>query len=435
MKKIIFVENRELTFLWKAIGDKLKDIYEVHYIVQNKQFLSTKKNSNIHFIPYPKSSETKKTQDSILWIEEIDRKNRYFNGKNKHFQYYFEKINALLDHIQPIVVFGESTQFHELLTIEACKLHKIPYYFPFHCGIPDNRFFFLEYDKYNPVNGNGDAVPPEVLDALIDQIKKFQKPPSYMTLPAKSLGSRIQKTINTLIGYYRGEKFITPSPFVKVLTFQKIKKIIQKWDASAQLNPNNNNHFKILFPLHLQPESSIDVHSYPNYNQKKLAEFILQNIDPQDELYIKPNPKFGFEIDESFMELKENHPNVFFLASQTRMNNLIHDFDLVVTSNGTVTVEAVLNEIPVATFVKTYNNQFKTCRHIKDETTFQDIVHWAKNPIRENLTRDEKRDFLNIRFQMSYPGQLIDPYNYPQVYEPNNMETIVNSFNLFLRAL
>ena len=50
------------------------------------------------------------------------------------------KIKEILEEINPNIVYGESTAFHELLTILNCKRKDILYLNPSSCRYPKGRF-------------------------------------------------------------------------------------------------------------------------------------------------------------------------------------------------------------------------------------------------------------------------------------------------------
>src|SRR6266481_5091695 len=118
--KIMFMENREQTWFWLKIAQKLEeDGHEISWIVQNAGFAL--RGSDVHVIPYPKPHE--KGMDLLLdgelrKIISGDRNINHYGGDASHFGYYDAQIRHILDRVRPEVVFGEATLFHELLCIK-----------------------------------------------------------------------------------------------------------------------------------------------------------------------------------------------------------------------------------------------------------------------------------------------------------------------------
>ena len=120
--RILFIENRHKTYFYEPIAHALREKdYEIHWLIQNKEFLPSKDFTS-HLIPYPQSKIEFTRDEEIESLIRIDRQFNHFEKKDSsYFYYYNQKIAELLDIIQPDIVFGESTAFHELITIVQCK--------------------------------------------------------------------------------------------------------------------------------------------------------------------------------------------------------------------------------------------------------------------------------------------------------------------------
>lgn len=142
MSKICFVENRFRTEAWKLLAQALLcEGHEVFWIVQNHAFAPSKEYGTIFTIPYPTKKELEQAPlYTSQYLPSSDRAYNYFGHKDtRHYGYYFERFYAVLKDILPDLVIGESTAFHELLIIDACKKLDILFLHPSTCRYPTGR--------------------------------------------------------------------------------------------------------------------------------------------------------------------------------------------------------------------------------------------------------------------------------------------------------
>ena len=238
MDRIVFIENRERTHTWKWMAEEaIVRGYEVHWIVQNH--LYAPKCNNVHIIPYPKASDVRRAKEKGMpedvrsYISSSDRNLNFFGVKNAdYYYYYYQRIDELISSIQPFLVFGENTEFHELLAISLCKYKNILYLHPTSCRYPSCRFSFYLYDSLTPFSGSGVELPYDEALQIANEIASRQTMPSYMASVRPSLSSITHKNwylFVNLVGYLSGEHFCTPSPFNKVRLNIKKSRLVDRW--------------------------------------------------------------------------------------------------------------------------------------------------------------------------------------------------------------
>ena len=140
----------------------------------------------------------------------IDRQFNHFKQKDSsYFYYYNQKIKEILEEIKPNIVCGESTAFHELLTILNCKRKDILYLNPSSCRYPKGRFSFYKYDTLTPFNGSGEILENTIAEKMISQIVNRNSSPDYMKLKPPSKISKINDKALKVKSYFFGEKYKT----------------------------------------------------------------------------------------------------------------------------------------------------------------------------------------------------------------------------------
>src|SRR5215213_9099996 len=149
--KILFIENRYTTWIWAAVAQGLENYgHEIHWLVQNPMFCP--KMGLAHVLPFPRAAEKQKN-DSLAWLSDVDRGVRWFGGDGAYWYPYNQKILQVLQKVKPDVVFGEPTEFHELLALENARALGMRFLFPSATRYPVGRLQFLDYDTMNAVGG------------------------------------------------------------------------------------------------------------------------------------------------------------------------------------------------------------------------------------------------------------------------------------------
>jgi hypothetical protein len=434
--KLIFVENRYKTYFFDAIAQKLcSNGHEIHWIIQNNQFLPKGK-CKIHVINYPKNN-----LDSCLkeqYIEDLiksDRQQNHFNkADTSYFYYYNTEIEKILYDVKPDFVFGESTAFHELLTIANCKKQAILYLNPSTCRYPIGRFSFYEYDTLNPYGGSGELLSHSEAKGVIDQIIYRKTAPDYMKPASTSKATVIKDQIKKIYSYTKGETFNTPSPLIKFKLEKKRKKNILAWDINALKGIEGDGSFNILYPLQMQPEANIDVWGRSYRDQTNLIDQLSKSLPENVILYIKPNPKSKYELTPELIQLLESKSNVKYLHHTSKMDDILSLINLVVTVTGTIAIECVLSNKPVATLIKTINNEAKNCTFIESiERDLPNVIKSVKDGVFKTLTLEEKIDFINEINTSSYKGVISDPFSDKNCVSKENINNIKFAFEQILK--
>lgn len=436
--KLLFIENRHKTYFFEPIANQLsKNGHEIHWLIQNKQFLPSGNFKN-HLIGYPSLNKINgyiKDED----VEEVIKSDRQLNHFNKkdtsYFYYYNKKIEAYLKKLKPDFVFGESTAFHELLTINNCKKQGILYLNPSTCRYPIGRFSFYKYNTLEPYFGSNESLLEAEAKAVIDQIINRKAIPDYMKISPISRSLILRDKLKKIYAYTKGEKYNTPNPLIKYKVEKLKDKSIEIWDVNAARNVENDKTFKVLYPLQMQPEGNIDVWGKKYRDQTELIKNIANTLPEKCVLYVKPNPKSKYELSPELINLLQNKTNIKHLHHSTKMDNVLPNIDLVITVTGTIAIECVLSNKPVATMVKTINNEANNCLYINTlSKDLETIISNVKSNTFTSITNKEKIDFLNLLNRTSYKGVISDPYYSAYSVSEENINDVVNAFNLILNS-
>jgi Capsule polysaccharide biosynthesis protein len=344
--KLLFIENRYATRLNEAVAHELlADGHEIGWIVQNPHFAP--RLGQCHQLAFPSPADLRAPGDDPLFarMRRADRGVLHFGLSGNHHPHYLRETERVFDAFKPDVVFGESTQLHELLAIEVARRRGLPYLFPTASRYPPGRMCFLSYDTMQPVGGCGQPMPVAEATALIEAVNRRSVTPSYMSA---STTPRVQQLLRGLgdrlrisYAWWRGERFITPSPWRKLALDRAQRQLQQRWDSTAQARCPSTRPY-VLYPLQMQPESTIDVWGLPWNDQADIVRRAARALAPLGwDLVVKPNPKSKYEIDARLCAAAEQEPNLVAVAHGVPMQALFGPAGAVLSVTGTVLIEAV----------------------------------------------------------------------------------------------
>jgi hypothetical protein len=433
--KLLFLENRHKTYFFEPIANQLgKNGHEIHWLVQNKQFLPSG-NSQIYIIDYPSNKINGFNKDE--GVEDVIKSDRQLNHFNKqdtsYFYYYNDKIEHYLKELNPDFVFGESTAFHELLTINNCEKQNILYLNPSTCRYPIGRFSFYKYDTLEPYLGSKELISNKDAEDVIDQIINRKTAPDYMKPSPVSKEQIIKDKVKKIYAFTKGEKYNTPSPLEKYKAEKKKDKNIEIWNTTALKNVEPDNSFKILYPLQMQPEANIDVWGKKYRDQTELIGKIAELLPNDCMLYVKPNPKSKYELTPELIKLVEAKANIKHLHHSTKMDDVLPNINIVITVTGTIAIECLLSNKPIVTMVKTINNKANNCVFINNlNKDLETIINNVKNNTFNTISNQEKIDFINALNTSSYKGLISDPFSDVNCVSKKNISDILVAFNSIL---
>lgn len=429
--KILFVENQYKTYFFEPIALKLQEKgHEIYWLVQNKMFKPKHKFDNVYVLPTPKKKNYPKIEDAdIDAIIYSDRNINYFKRKDKGYFYFFnEKIKEYVHSTQPDIAFGESTLFHELMTGMYCKRMGVKYLNPLPCRYPTGKFSFYLYDTLEPYKGCNEDLSEEKVAEIIDNIVNRTISPDYMKplvmTPVEKIINKLEKTA----GYYMGDKFNTPSPLVKLSIEKEKERTIERWNSCSINAVTTKNAFNVLYPLQVQPEENIDVWGRKRRNQLAVIKEIVANLSEDAVLYVKPNPKPRYEVDNEMIDFVSTHPKIEMIHHNVSMTDVFNYFDLIVTVTGTVAIESILSNKPVVNLIKTLNNTVKNCIYLDDLKELPAIIDMVKNNNFPTATDAEKATFINLLNRTSYYGNVSDPLSDKNCIAEENIEIITKAF-------
>jgi hypothetical protein len=435
--KILFIENRYSTLIWAKAAEALESSgHTVFWLVQNHLFAPDSR--RVHTIPYPSERDCPSLPlDAALQaVADTDRALLHFGRQPSHYRFYKKRIEDVLDQISPDVVFGESTQFHELLAIARCKTLGIPYLAPNATRYPAGRLIFFKYDSFETVGGGGQSLDDADARVLLDDIIGRRVIPSYMEVPKANFlakAKRLKEKLRVIAGWTRGERYVTPAPWVKFRLDRALTQARARWDTLAGQRSGvtglDTGSRWVLYPLQMQPESNLDVFGQPWINQAKTMARAAQALAVVGAtLVVKPNPKSKYEMSDELVECALAHENIIPLPHACPIGPVFKQAPVVLSVTGTVILESIFGSKPVGVLGTHGMTRLPGVTRLNAP---EDIANLLVNTLNGSAVRATRSDALHVLKQLhatSYEALLWDPISRPDLMASHHVAQLQNAF-------
>lgn len=445
--KLLFVENRYATWVYESVAHELARAgHEIHWLVQNPMFAPSW--GRVHKMPFPPAAAraTAALTDDYAWLRRTDRGVLHFGTSGDHYAHYDQHISATLDAVQPDAIFGEATEFHELLTAARARQRRMAYLSPNVTRYPADRLAFMAYDSLDPVGGDGSLLPDAAADAMLAGIRDRQVVPSYMrpvAPPARSMALvRLKDKLRVTAGWLAGERFITPSPARKLSLNAVQRQQRQRWEDRAGRQPSafakllSRQQPWVLYALQMQPEGNIDVWGSPWNDQTDIVRRAARALAAEGAvLVVKPNPKSKYEMTAALNDVLDSEPNVIGLAHPTPMRDVFPAAPLVLVVTGTVLLEAIIAGKPVASLGSHSMRRYAGVTPLQTPEHLPAVLAAATQGRADTASALQARALLQSLHAASYPATLWDPVTQPDAADAGVVPPLVQAFQHVLAQL
>ena len=185
----------------------------------------------------------------------------------------------------------------------------------------------------------------------------------------------------------------------------------------------------VFMPLHVQPESTVDVMGGDWRDQPYTARVLADALGPLGiTLAVKEHANFMWRRDPDFWHPLDAHPNIAAIDPHLDSRLLMREAVFTVTATGTVGLEAGLLGLPVATGAPMPWAELGNVAVVPRPDDFTDFVArrgW------EHLHEDRgviDEWFAEHYARHSWKGSVLDPPRYPAVLEAANVKALGGAF-------
>ena len=158
--------------------------------------------------------------------------------------------------------------------------------------------------------------------------------------------------------------------------FSRIKYEIKKaslFNKYDELNGINNNGI-IFFPMHLEPEATLNYFVEENFDQESIISLLAGCVKNNQILVVKEHPQQqGMLLTKRFQALRKRFSNLIYLPSYLSSFEILKKSEAVVTLTSTAAWEALIYEKPVFVIGRIFFDQcpgatrIDSIKHLKKE--------------------------------------------------------------------
>lgn len=345
---------------------------------------------------------------------------------------------AILDEYQPVAVCNEliAIEISEVLLIEA-RARSIRYLAPMYCLV-EGRFYWLP----DPLTLSGrvlDLPQPSpasyaLADAYLAEVRKSDYKPYYVRNLAsrralKPLATGLVKAALWRWRDRRSRMASQPGAFRYESYTEEYAKRGQVFAASfryaydrlADIPPA---HEIVLYPLHQEPEATLNYMSEFFANQVATIENILKCLGPHQVLVVKEHPvDKGALLRPKFREMKEQYSNLALLPAEVPAREILARCERVVTLTSSVGWEAAVLGKSVCVMGEIFWDAVPGVTRIETWPQLRDAM---RTPVAEmeRVAPEDARHFVAALTEFSHKGR---PLPNAALYDPDNIADVCDA--------
>jgi Capsule polysaccharide biosynthesis protein len=339
---------------------------------------------------------------------------------------------SILEKYKPLAVINElvAIEISEVLLIEARK-HNILYLAGVTCPA-EGHFYWLN----NPISLSGKFLTEKIPStASIEEAKKhvdsvFKK--KYLPFYVKNLKSRtnvqalISSTAKLLKWHFIKLKATLTGSFKYELYIDEYSKrinvyIINLFHFYNKITDLPNDKEIILYPLHQEPEATLNYMSIFYSNQVAMIENILKCMTINQVLVIKEHPvDKGSLLQKKFRNLKKHYSGLYYIAAEVPSGDVIKVSSRIVTLTSTVAWEGLVLGKKVYVLGEIFYDHLVGITKINNFNDLQKVLH-TKDLEKKTNPKDIVSLISNM-VEQSYKG---NPFQHPELYSDTNKARVV----------
>jgi len=342
--------------------------------------------------------------------------NEYYNFSKNQILSIFEKqckfFERIIDEIKPEYLLLRPTDWnrnHLLLLI--CKGANIPVLMLTPTRFSERCHIAEDFDKFSSTNNQN-----EKIFGSIEEIKKFiykkDKADEFSIILKRGEDISISKKSKLFFKFLNIIKNDQYKKFYE--NFGRTRTKIIKNELKKELNSKKHEEFLfkisekeitqkpyVFFPLHYQPERDTLIQAPYANNQLEIIEHIAKSLPINYSLYVKEHPVMrirGWREPEYYKKIL-SFPNVKIIHPNVKARTIIEQSDLIVTINGTIGIEALIEKKPVITFVETSYSKIRGVEFINDHNSLPKAI---RKLLKVEINEGELIEYCNYVMSNSF---------------------------------
>ena len=355
---------------------------------------------------------------------------------NEYMLLYYRDIKKFLLSKSIHLVFAEPTHCNEILTSMICRELGVNFVAPWDMRYPHERVIFTHGILQSELIDSNTQASYENDEGkqVIAKFREEQSAPfSFETLNREKVIT-LSKTLTIIRNRFKllfisSRQNLTHHDISERLS-TAVKRIVNSFYLKRIQEYDDLDNLKgklAFYPLHVQPESSIDVKGSFYSDQLKLIKDIRRSLPFDITLLIKEHPNFLGQRSRSFFRQITRIPNVRLLSHSVSTFDIYKRISMLFTVTGTSAFEAGMLGIPAITFVPMYFDGFSSIHHCGDVTVLKPLVSTLLSKLDSDYEADGcfMTELLNKSFDAFWTTPLIDR----KVLDRVNIQKLTKAFS------
>jgi hypothetical protein len=273
------------------------------------------------------------------------------------------RLREIFEKYRPDVVIGAFDGIHSSISLAVARRMNIPWYAMNFTVLPPGYACFV--DQMNPASRIQlhDADERQLRQLTEQTLAKFERRDTqaraFITPPGLSLGEHLQKLparLRSVLRTVRLAKDREALQFTHGITDLSVKAAMAHLGgvrrarhalAGAKLLEAPPSQPFIMFGLHMQPESSIDVWAPWVSNQMWVIEWLARSIPPSHKLLVKIHKSDAANYSTAQLRKFTSFPGVELVQPFADARRFVEACDVLIAIQGTMALEAAMLGKPV----------------------------------------------------------------------------------------
>jgi hypothetical protein len=340
----------------------------------------------------------------------------------------------MLHNVEPTIVIGETANASEVVLAGLCEGAGIPYVQPATLRIPSDRFGLwlgprssILWSRSGPSRGYVRESEDFLRNWKHERSRPFyfatnnRAPKANPRHVVPVLGSKALDVLQ--LRSYRlqhprlGDYFTLPW----LNTFRKAN--YGRAVGQLQWHSEPPGRFA-LFPLHVQPEASVDWHGQDWRDQLDVVRFLADMLGRLNaRLVVKDHANFVWNRGSYFHEQLLQTPNTCVVSPTADSRALAERAIFTFTVSGTIALECGLKGLPVATVA---DMPWTALPNVQRVPTRNALAAYVADARHEQVSHDEGLELKWFRdyWRSSWEGTVADRYGFPSVLDDTNISAL-----------
>lgn len=345
---------------------------------------------------------------------------------------------------RPEFVIGETASASEVLLAALCEHQQIPYVQPATLRIPGDRFGLWLGPRSEKLWRKADQTPADdkAADAYLTRWLEAPQRPFYFAVNSTRPSLHPCSLLSTVADKVRDQpgrrRYSLMRPramdYLQLPWLNRLRKVANAKRLAARSWDSLPDKPIAFFPLHVQPEASVDWFGDEWRDQVDVARDLAEALDGLDiALAVKDHSNFIWNRGPRFHDALRSLPNVVLVDPALDSARLAHEALFTFTVSGTVALECGLKGATAVTVGAHPWADLPTVQRVRGRRDLTEYVQ--RRSWLDDAGSADVGEWFRRYWGSSYSGTIADSYSFPDSLSDTNTASLANALTDFRNSL